>query len=200
MTDTAANLRVATYNIRASIGPGPFPDRWWDRIDADRLRAIGVLLGSLDLDLVALQEVAVVARDGRLIDNAGEFARQLGMEPFDHGSVQRETTFHRTTLLDQGKSLYAAIVERKNAGASSLGAAATVVDLLSHSCDATRQEDIWLSGMHTIAQWSLSFLSSSDATALVATALPAECAATGTARKVALPKPAPGLCCNVEQT
>jgi hypothetical protein len=106
----------------------------------------------------------------------------LGMEPFDHGSVQPEPTFRRTTLLDEAKSLHEAIAERKNASASALGAAVTVVDLLSESCDATRQEGVWLLGMHTLAQWSLPYLSSSDATALVATALPAECLATGTAR------------------
>jgi endonuclease/exonuclease/phosphatase family metal-dependent hydrolase len=76
----ATRLRVVTWNIRAAIGPGPFPDRWWRRIDADRLRAIGVLLSSLDADLIALQEVALVSRDGDLVDNAGDLARQLRME------------------------------------------------------------------------------------------------------------------------
>ncbi len=76
----AATLRVVSWNIRAAIGPGPFPDRWWTRIDADRLRAIGVFLSDLDADLVALQEVALLSRDGDLVDNAGDLARQLGME------------------------------------------------------------------------------------------------------------------------
>jgi endonuclease/exonuclease/phosphatase family metal-dependent hydrolase len=76
----AATLRVVSWNIRAAIGPGPFPDRWWSRIDADRLRAIGVFLAGLDADLIALQEVAVVSRAGDLVDNAGDLARQLGME------------------------------------------------------------------------------------------------------------------------
>ena len=75
----AARLRVVSWNIRAAIGPGPFPDRWWRRIDADRLRAIGVFLSGLDADLVALQEVAVVSRDGELVDTAGDLGRQLGM-------------------------------------------------------------------------------------------------------------------------
>jgi endonuclease/exonuclease/phosphatase family metal-dependent hydrolase len=74
-----AALRVVSWNIRAAIGPGPFPDRWWSRIDADRLRAIGVFLSTLDADLIALQEVALVSRDGELVDNAGDLARQLGM-------------------------------------------------------------------------------------------------------------------------
>lgn len=76
----AARLRVVSWNIRAAIGPGPFPDRWWRRIDAGRLRAIGALLDSLEADVIALQEVALVSRDGDLVDNAGDLARQLGME------------------------------------------------------------------------------------------------------------------------
>ena len=76
----ATRLRVVSWNIRAAIGPGPFPDRWWRRIDADRLRGIGVVLDSLQADVVALQEVALVSRDGDLVDNAGDLARQLGME------------------------------------------------------------------------------------------------------------------------
>ncbi len=74
-----ATLRVVSWNIRAAIGTGPFPDRWWRRIDADRLRAIGSLLASLEADVVALQEVALVSRDGELVDNAGDLARRLGM-------------------------------------------------------------------------------------------------------------------------
>jgi endonuclease/exonuclease/phosphatase family metal-dependent hydrolase len=75
----AATLRVVSWNIRAAIGPGPFPDRWWRRIDADRLRAIGAFLSGLDADVIALQEVALASRDGDLVDNAGDLARQLGM-------------------------------------------------------------------------------------------------------------------------
>jgi len=75
----AATLRVASWNIRAAIGPGPFPDRWWSRIDADRLRAIGAFIAGLEADVVALQEVALLSRDGDLVDNAGDLARQLGM-------------------------------------------------------------------------------------------------------------------------
>ena len=76
----AATLRVVSWNIRAAIGTGPFPDRWWSRIDAGRLRAIGSFLSSLDADVVALQEVALASRDGDLVDNAGDLARRLGME------------------------------------------------------------------------------------------------------------------------
>ena len=76
----AAALSVVTWNIRAAIGPGPFPDRWWTHIDADRLRAIGSFVEGLHADVVALQEVALLSRDGDLVDNAGDLARQLGME------------------------------------------------------------------------------------------------------------------------
>jgi endonuclease/exonuclease/phosphatase family metal-dependent hydrolase len=76
----AATLRVVSWNIRAAIGTGPFPDRWWSRIDADRLRAIGAFVSGLDADLVALQEVAICSRDGELVDQPGDLARQLGMD------------------------------------------------------------------------------------------------------------------------
>ena len=76
----ATRLRVVSWNIRAAIGPGPFPDRWWRRIDADRLRAIGAFLSDLDADVIALQEVALASRNGDLVDNAGDLSRQLGME------------------------------------------------------------------------------------------------------------------------
>ena len=73
-------LRVVSWNIRAALGTGPFPNRWWRRIDADRLRAIGAFLSGLDADVIALQEIAIVSRDGDLVDNAGDLARQLGMD------------------------------------------------------------------------------------------------------------------------
>ncbi len=85
-----ATRRVVTWNIRAAIGPGPFPDRWWSRIDAERIRAIGVFLASTDAEIIALQEVALLSRDGALIDNAGDLARHLGME-VRFGAVR---TFH----------------------------------------------------------------------------------------------------------
>jgi endonuclease/exonuclease/phosphatase family metal-dependent hydrolase len=76
----AATLRVVGWNIRAAIGTGPFPDRWWSRIDADRLRAIGAFLSGLEADVIALQEVALLSRNGELMDQPGELARQLGLE------------------------------------------------------------------------------------------------------------------------
>ena len=75
----ATRLRVVSWNIRAAIGTGTFPDRWWRHIDADRLRAIGAFLSDLDANVIALQEVALLSRDGALVDNAGDLARQLGL-------------------------------------------------------------------------------------------------------------------------
>lgn len=72
-------IRAMTWNIRAAIGPGPFPDRWWRRIEPDRLDAIGSFIADIGADVIALQEVALVSRDGDLVDNAGDLARQLGM-------------------------------------------------------------------------------------------------------------------------
>jgi endonuclease/exonuclease/phosphatase family metal-dependent hydrolase len=97
----ATRRRVVSWNIRAAIGPGPFPDRWWRRIDADRLRAIGAFLSGLDADLVALQEVAVVSRDGDLVDNAGDLARQLGMD-VRYGAVRSFEVREDDALLGVG--------------------------------------------------------------------------------------------------
>jgi endonuclease/exonuclease/phosphatase family metal-dependent hydrolase len=96
-----AALRVVSWNIRAAIGTGPFPDRWWHRIDPDRLRAIGAFLADLDADLVALQEVALVSRDGSLVDNAGDLARQLGMEAH-YGAVRTFEVREAAALLGVG--------------------------------------------------------------------------------------------------
>jgi endonuclease/exonuclease/phosphatase family metal-dependent hydrolase len=80
LTDGAATLRVATFNVRAAIGPGPFPDRWWRRIDGARLSAIGRAVLALDADVVALQEVALLNVDGRIVDNATDLAAQTGYD------------------------------------------------------------------------------------------------------------------------
>ena len=97
----AATLRVASWNIRAAIGPGPFPDRWWSRIDADRLRAIGSFISGLDVDVVALQEVALLSRHGELVDNAGDLGRQLGME-VRYGAVRTFEAVERGALAGIG--------------------------------------------------------------------------------------------------
>jgi len=73
-------ITVATWNIRAAIGPGPFPSAWWRRIDPDRLAQIADATGALDADVVALQEVGVVTVDGALIDLPAELARLTGLD------------------------------------------------------------------------------------------------------------------------
>jgi endonuclease/exonuclease/phosphatase family metal-dependent hydrolase len=97
----ATRVRVVSWNIRAAIGPGPFPDRWWRRIDGDRVRAIGVLLAGLQVDVIALQEVAVLSRDGQLVDNAGDLGRQLGMD-VHYGAVRSFEVREGDALLGMG--------------------------------------------------------------------------------------------------
>ncbi len=71
-------LRVATFNMRAAIGPGPFPDRWWRRCDPGRLERIAGVIRELDADVVALQEVALLAIDGDVVNQAAELGRLTG--------------------------------------------------------------------------------------------------------------------------
>lgn len=82
MTDAPGGgpLRVATFNVRAAIGPGPFPDRWWRHADAARLERIARVIESLDADLVALQEVALLATDGVVVDQAAQLGRLTGLD------------------------------------------------------------------------------------------------------------------------
>ena len=73
-------IRVATWNIRAAIGPGePFPPAWWRRVSRDRLARIAGIIAELDLDLVALQEVALLTPNGDLHDQPADLARLTGM-------------------------------------------------------------------------------------------------------------------------
>ena len=103
MTDGPATLRVATWNIRAAIGPEkPFPDRWWRLIETARLRAIGDVLAGVGADVVALQEVALASRDGDLVDNAGDLARHLGMEVRYAATRTFEVTDERGTQTGAG--------------------------------------------------------------------------------------------------
>ena len=42
-------MRVATWNIRAAIGPGePFPAAWWRHVRTDRLEQIAAFIVALD--------------------------------------------------------------------------------------------------------------------------------------------------------
>jgi endonuclease/exonuclease/phosphatase family metal-dependent hydrolase len=62
-------LRVATWNIRAAIGPGePFPAGWWRHVTDERFERIAGVIRSLDADVVALQEVSFYDVDGEVHD------------------------------------------------------------------------------------------------------------------------------------
>jgi endonuclease/exonuclease/phosphatase family metal-dependent hydrolase len=78
--DSPPTIRVATWNIRAAIGPGePFPPAWWRHVDRDRLARIASVIAEIDADLVALQEVALLTPDGDLHDQPADLARLTGM-------------------------------------------------------------------------------------------------------------------------
>ena len=72
-------VRIATWNIRAAIGPGePFAPAWWRHVRRDRFERIAQVIVDLDADLVALQEVAVLTPNGEVIDQPLELARLTG--------------------------------------------------------------------------------------------------------------------------
>ncbi|MDQ3657881.1 MAG: hypothetical protein M3457_22750, partial [Chloroflexota bacterium] len=73
-------LTVVTYNIRAAIGPGPFPAAWWRHVDPSRLERLGGVIANLEPDVVALQEVALTTIDGVVLDMAAELGRLTGLE------------------------------------------------------------------------------------------------------------------------
>jgi endonuclease/exonuclease/phosphatase family metal-dependent hydrolase len=74
--DAPPTIRVATWNIRAAIGPGePFPPAWWRHVRQDRFERIAQVIVDLDADIVALQEVAVLTPNGEVIDQPLELAR-----------------------------------------------------------------------------------------------------------------------------
>jgi endonuclease/exonuclease/phosphatase family metal-dependent hydrolase len=78
---TRSAIGVATYNIRAAIGPGePFPSAWWRHVDRGRLERIGSIIRDLDADVVSLQEVAVVTVDGDIIDQPAELSARTGFD------------------------------------------------------------------------------------------------------------------------
>ena len=81
MIGSAPTIRVATWNIRAAIGPGePFPPAWWRHVSRDRLARIAGFIVDLDADLVALQEVALLTPHGEVHDQPADLARLTGMQ------------------------------------------------------------------------------------------------------------------------
>ena len=80
MTAGAAELTVVSYNIRAAIGPGPFPAAWWRHVDRSRFEEIARVVAELRPDVVSLQEVALMTVDGVVTDQATELGRLTGLE------------------------------------------------------------------------------------------------------------------------
>ena len=79
MASAPPTIRVATWNIRAAIGPGePFPPAWWRHIRRERFERIAEQIVALDADVVALQEVALLTPNGELVDQPLELARLTG--------------------------------------------------------------------------------------------------------------------------
>ena len=69
-------MRVATWNIRAAIGPGePFPAGWWRHVTDERFGRICALIRGLDADVVALQEVAFYDVHGEVHDQPLDLGR-----------------------------------------------------------------------------------------------------------------------------
>jgi len=68
-------IRVATWNIRAAIGPGePFPPGWWRHVRRDRFERIAAVIRDLDADVIGLQEVALMTPNGELVDQPADLA------------------------------------------------------------------------------------------------------------------------------
>jgi endonuclease/exonuclease/phosphatase family metal-dependent hydrolase len=87
-------FRVATWNIRAAIGPGePFPPAWWRHVDRGRLERIAGIVTALDADVVALQEVSVFTVEGVLLDQPAELAQLTGTDV-------RYAAVHAFTLIE----------------------------------------------------------------------------------------------------
>lgn len=79
MSSAPPTIRIATWNVRAAIGPGePFPPAWWRHVRRDRFERIAAAVTALDADVVALQEVSILTPDGTVFDQPLELARLTG--------------------------------------------------------------------------------------------------------------------------
>ncbi|MFL5679799.1 MAG: endonuclease/exonuclease/phosphatase family protein [Chloroflexota bacterium] len=98
-------LVVATWNIRAAIGTGPFPSFWWRHIDRGRLAEIGAFIAGLEADVVALQEVGLISADGVAFELPGDLARMTGLEP-RYGAVHTFPVVDPTSGAQTGAGLW----------------------------------------------------------------------------------------------
>ena len=90
-------MRVATWNIRAAIGPGePFPAGWWRHVTDERFGRIVSIIRALDADVVALQEVAFYDVDGEVHDQPLALAR-LTDRHVRYGAVHAYTVIEPET-------------------------------------------------------------------------------------------------------
>jgi endonuclease/exonuclease/phosphatase family metal-dependent hydrolase len=89
-----AGIRVATWNIRAAIGPGePFPAGWWRYVTDERFERIVSTIRALDADVVGLQEVGFYDVHGEVHDQPLELAERTGMHV-------RYAAVHAYTLIE----------------------------------------------------------------------------------------------------
>ncbi len=80
MAGDGRTLTAVSYNVRAAIGPGPFPAAWWRHIRHDRMERIAAAIRGLDADVVSLQEVGLGTVDGVVFEQATELGRLTGLE------------------------------------------------------------------------------------------------------------------------
>jgi endonuclease/exonuclease/phosphatase family metal-dependent hydrolase len=100
------SLAVATWNIRAAIGPGePFPPSWWRRVTRERLEAIAAFIVGLGADVVVLQEVALGTAGGRLLDQPAKLARLTDMD-VAYAALHHYTLVEHDTERDVGATLW----------------------------------------------------------------------------------------------
>ena len=146
MAGVTASIRVASWNIRAAIGPGePFPPAWWRHVDRARLARIGAFIGSLDADVVALQEVAVLNPHGELLDQPAELARMTGLQ-VRYGAV------HAFALIEPENGRAIGVATWGNAVLTRQALEATFAVALPRGADDDLVEEIGsglpLSGIH----------------------------------------------------
>jgi len=107
----------------------------------------------------------------------------LGMEPFDYAKVSAVRAFSRTKVIEQAGSLfYAFTVAPEQQLSASVRPSIVLTKLLSRSCEPIKHEDVWLHGMHALAEATLSFMPVTQATKLLDAALPGTCLVQGSAR------------------